>query len=178
MIVAEFLEAISELIDSRLRRANDHAEEALLKEALRGESQTILLRQQHLAELDVVADAVEFVELDAHHHVHGSAAPDRRYTSDLRETQESCLTGGCQFLFHRLKVAVGHLFQNAWQCKLHERVWMQLDHRVHVHARQHIVEVALIVVHDGPAASPAWQAVDLGDSTSADDWHSLGRLSD
>ena len=83
VIVAEFLEAISELIDSRCCRADDHAEEALLKEALRGERQTILLCQQHLAELDVVADAVEFVKLNPHHHVHGSAAPDWRYTSDL-----------------------------------------------------------------------------------------------
>ena len=41
---------------------------------------------------------------------------------------------------------------------------------MHAHASQNIVKVPLVVVDDGPAASPAWEAVDLGHGAGADDW--------
>ena len=85
---AELLQALSKLIDSGLRGAEDHAEEALLEEALRREGKTVLLRQEVLAKVDIVFDAFELAELNANHHVHGSAASDRSYTSDGAEAGE------------------------------------------------------------------------------------------
>ena len=113
MVVTEFLEAIAKLVESLLRRANNHAEETLLKEALGGESETVLLVQEHLAELHIVLDALKLFKVDAHHHVHGSAASNRGYTSDLGESQKGGLTGGSQLLLHGLEVALRHLFQDA-----------------------------------------------------------------
>ncbi len=133
--VTEFLEAIAELVDSILRSANNHAEEAFLKEALGGESQAVLLVQKHLAELHVIADAVELFKVDAHHHVHGSAASDWRNTFDRGESQKGSLAGCCQFLFHGLKMTVWDLFEDFGEGELDERVGVQLDHGVHAQAR-------------------------------------------
>ena len=81
--IAEFLETVSELNDSVLGRADDHAEEAIFKEALGREGEAVLLIQKLGAEVHVVADALELLEVDTHHHVHGGAAPDGSYTSDI-----------------------------------------------------------------------------------------------
>ena len=105
---AELLQALAKLIDSGLSGAEDHAEEALLEEALRREGQAVLLRQKLLAEVDIVFDAVELVEVNANHHVHGSAASDRSYTSDGAEGCEGGLRRGRQLLLHRFEVTVGH----------------------------------------------------------------------
>lgn len=80
---AELLQAITELIDSFLFGANDHAEEALREEAGRWERQTVLLIQKLFAEVNIVLDAIELLEVNAHHHIHGCTAFDRSYTSDL-----------------------------------------------------------------------------------------------
>lgn len=82
MSCAELLQAIPKRNDSLTRGANDHAEEAILEEALRWESQAVLFVQKFLAEFDVIGNSLELVEVDAHHHVHGSAASDGSYTSD------------------------------------------------------------------------------------------------
>ena len=174
---AELLQALSKLIDSGLRGAEDHAEEALLKEALRREGQAVLLRQELLAKVDIIFDAFKLVKFNAHHHVHGGAASDRSYTSDGAEAGKRGLRRGRQLLLHRFKVTVGHFGEDAGQRLLDERVRVQLDHRVHVESGQHVVEVSLVVVHDGPAAAPAWQAVDFRDRASADDGDSACALS-
>lgn len=82
MCRAELLQAITKLIDSSLCGAEDHAEEAFLKEALRWEGQAVLLLQQLLAEVDIVFDAFELLKVNTHHHIHGCTASDRSYTSD------------------------------------------------------------------------------------------------
>ena len=174
---AELLQALSKLIDSGLRGAEDHAEEALLEEALRRERQAVLLRQELLAKVDIVFDAFELVEVNANHHVHGSAASDRSYTSDGAEAGECGLRRGRQLLLHRFKVTVGHFGEDAGQRLLDERVRVQLDHRVHVESCQHVVEVSSVVVHDGPSAAPAWQAVDFRDRAGANDRDSACALS-
>ena len=74
-------------------------------------------------------------------------------------------------------MGVGDFGEDPREGLLHERIWMQLDHRVHVEASQHIVEVALVVVDVGPAASPPWQAVDLRDGARANDWNSASAVS-
>ena len=91
---AELLEAVTELIDSFRESADDHSEEVFLEEASRGERQAVLLGQKFPAELDVVVDVGELVTLDAHHHVHRSAASDRCHTSDRAEAAECSLRRG------------------------------------------------------------------------------------
>ena len=49
---------------------------------------------------------------------------------------------------------------------------MKLDHGVLGQADQDVVEVATMVVDDGPTKTPARQLVGLGESTSANDRHS------
>ena len=174
---AELLQAIAKLIDSGLCGAEDHAEEALLEEALRGERQAVLLLEQLLAEVDIVFDALKLVKVDAHHHIHGCAASNRSYTSDGGEAGEGGLRRGRQLLLHGFEVTVGHLRQDSGEGLLHQRIWMQLNHRVHVKPGKDVVEIALVVVHDGPATSPAGQAVDFRDGTRANDWHRARALS-
>ena len=53
---------------------------------------------------------------------------------------------------------------------------MQLNHSMHSHALDHIVEVSLVVIDGAPAKAPAGQAVDFGDGTGADDWNSRCRI--
>ena len=91
---AELLQALSKLIDSGLSGAEDHAEEAFLEEALRRESQAVLLLQKLLAKVDIVFDAFKLVEVNSYHHVHGGTASDRSYTSDGAEAGESALRRG------------------------------------------------------------------------------------
>ena len=73
-------------------------------------------------------------------------------------------------------MAIGNLLEDLRQGELDQRSWMQLNHRVHVHPFKHVVEIAAIVVDDGPAASPAGQAVDLGERTGANDGNSARRF--
>ena len=152
---AELLQALAKLIDSGLSGAEDHAEEALLEEALRGERQAVLLLEQLLAEVDIVFDAFKLLKVNAHHHIHGCAASNRSYTSDGGEASEGGLAGGGQLLLHGFEVTVGHLRQDSRQGLLHQRIRVQLNHRVHVEPRKDVVEIALVVVHDGPATAPA-----------------------
>lgn len=67
-------------------------------------------------------------------------------------------------------MTVGDFRQNSGQGLLDQRVRVQLNHRVHIEPRQNVIEVPLVVVHDGPAAAPAWQAVDFRDGARANDW--------
>ena len=106
---AELLQAISKAIDSGLSGAENHAEEALLEEALRWERQAVLLVEELLAEVYFAFNSLEFIELDAYHHVHRGAASDRSYTADSAEARESGLGRGRQLLLHRFEVTVGHL---------------------------------------------------------------------
>ena len=79
---AELLKAISKLVDGLCSGANDHAEEPCFEEARAREGQTVLFIQKFLAEVNVVSDSLEFLEVNSHHHVHRGARLNRCYTSD------------------------------------------------------------------------------------------------
>jgi len=94
MSCAKFLQAIPKRIDSGLGRADNHAEETLLEEALRRERQAVLFLKKLFAEVDIVGDSLEFIEVNANHHVHGSAASNWSYTSDGGQAGEGSLRRG------------------------------------------------------------------------------------
>lgn len=158
---AELLEAVAECIDSFSSGADDHTEESVLEETLGGESQTVLLAKKLLAEIDIVRNALELREFDTHHHVHGSTASDRSYTFDGGEASEGGLGRGRKLCLHTIEMLFGNLRKDSRNCSLNHRNRMELDRGVILKSDQNIIEVALVVVDDGPTASPAWQAEDL-----------------
>ena len=70
------------------------------------------------------------------------------------------------------------LFEDFGQGMLDERIRMQLDHGMHTHALDYIVEITLVVVNDAPAKTPAGKTVDFGDGASADDGHGSRSLTE
>lgn len=112
MCRAELFQSVTERIDCLGCCADDHPEEVLLEEAGRGESQAILLRQKLTTELNIVLDVAEFLCVNAHHHVHGCAAPNRSHTSDCAQAAKSSLRRGSELLLHIFKVAIRHFFKN------------------------------------------------------------------
>lgn len=108
---AEFLQTVAKFIDNLVGGADDHSEEATLEETLAREGQTVLLVQQLFAEVHVVCNIAELFKVNAHHHVHGSAASNRSYTANGGQFRKGSLRGGSQFHFHVFEVTVGHLFE-------------------------------------------------------------------
>lgn len=49
---------------------------------------------------------------------------------------------------------------------------------MHAESLEHVVEVAAVVVNDGPATTPAWETVDLRQGASANDRHSGGHVTE
>ena len=119
MSLTEGLEAISERIDSFWLGADDHSEEATLKEALAWESEAVLLMEELLAEVDIIFDVFEAVKLNLDHHVHGCTASDWDYTVNRRQPCVSRLRGQSELLFHRFKVRARDLLENFWQRELY-----------------------------------------------------------
>ena len=83
MLVAEILQSVSEFVDCFWLRAQNHAEESALEEALGRECQHVLLGQQLLAEIYVISNVAESSYVNFNHHVHGSTATDGRDPTNL-----------------------------------------------------------------------------------------------
>jgi len=57
----------------------------LLEKARARKTEGILLSQQLVAEISVVSNILKVVDVDAHHHVHRSAASNRDKTRNFRK---------------------------------------------------------------------------------------------
>jgi len=97
-------------------------------------------------------------------------------TSDVLQAQIGSVGGGLKLALQVNEELVGHLTQDLGEGVLDERVGMQLNHGVLAEVVDDLVEVALVVVDDGPAASPARNAVDLGKGTSAHHGNGAGHV--
>jgi len=84
-------ETVTELKQDLGLCADDHSEESLGEEALRGESQAVLLGEELLAEVDVVLDVLEIFRINLNHHVHGGATLDRFDSVDFGQALEGSL---------------------------------------------------------------------------------------
>jgi hypothetical protein len=133
--------------------------------------------KEFLAELDVRGDVLEHAKVKFNHHVHGGICTDRVNALNAAEFLESVPRGRLQLGLHVTQIGISHLLQNAGESSLNDRSRMKLDHCMFVQVIYDLIEVPSIVVDDGPAKSPAWQGIDLRDSTSANDRHFLGQIS-
>ena len=130
-----------------------------------------MLLQQSLTKIHIVDDIFELSRVNPHHHVHCSRTLNRLDASDALKTRKSSLRCRFQLPSQINEELLRNLTENLGQRSLHQRVRMQEDHRVLAHIINHFVEIAAIVVDNGPPTSPPGHTVDLTDRACADDWH-------
>lgn len=158
----ESLEPVCKGINSLDLHAQYDPKHVLLIEACAGEGKRILLGEELLDKVDIVFNSVEVVDVDPHHHVHCSTAFNRNHSGNLGEAFECDFAGSLEHSLHICEVTLWHLFQDAGQCCLDQRARVQYDHGLEAQIVDYFVEVALMVVNNGPAESPAGHAENFG----------------
>lgn len=174
---AEFVKTLGELCHVIFSGTNDHSEVARLKEALTGEGQTVLLNQQLLAEVDVILDVFEMVHFNFAHQIHGSCTLDRSHTFDLAHKFKCVLRGSSKLVLKSLKVAFRHFTEDLRQSSLHQRVRVEQNHLLLRHSLEDIIKVAVFIIYNIPATTPARQAVNFRNRSSSDHRNVFAKVS-
>ena len=124
VLVAERLKSFGKIFENFYLGADNNSEESSLEEALRRESETVLVQQKLVAKVNIIFKSLKLIHLNSNHHIHSRTWFYWRHTPNVFDKVIRCAWRSQKFAFHVIHVRFWDSFEDFRQRRLNKRVWM------------------------------------------------------